>query len=185
MRRDEHDARGVPPVRERNLRRSRRAQRRGDSRESPRSRCPPARSASISSPARPNSSGSPLLRRATIFPSRASCTISSLISACEIPFAPQRFPTFTTCAVGGRTRKSSCEHEIVVQHDVGGLQHAPRLARQQFRVARPRAHEINFSRHFDCISPTSSYAALLMKDQTICVIPSEARNLSVLGSRCE
>ena len=40
-------------------------------------------------------------------------------------------------------------HEIIVQHDVGGLQHAPRFARQQFRVARPRAHEINFSGHFD------------------------------------
>jgi hypothetical protein len=40
-----------------------------------------------------------------------------------------------------------------VKHDVSGLQHAPRLARQQFRIARAGSYEISFSRHLRCIRP--------------------------------
>ena len=160
MRRDEHDARGVPPVRERNLRRSRRAERRGDSWN--------------------HLEFDP--RRAQRFHFLARAAEQQRIAALEprddFPFARQlhhqridlglrnSFRAATLSDVHhlrGRRKDAQkfLRHEIIVQHDVGRLQHAPRFARQQFRVARSRAHEINFFRHFaDCSNLFSQWHRL-------------------------
>src|ERR1700730_819347 len=40
-----------------------------------------------------------------------------------------------------------------MQDNIGRLQYAPRLARQQLRITWSGSHEIDFSRHLDCNSP--------------------------------
>ena len=108
---------------------------------------PARRKASISSPARPNSNGSPFLRRATILSSRARLTIQFInfslrnslhAAALSHIHDPRRWRKHTQDFV---------RHQIIVQHQVRGLQHAPRFARQQLRVTGTSSHEIDFSGH--------------------------------------
>ena len=89
-----------------------------------------------SSPPRPNTNGSPPLRRTTRRPARASSTSSVEISSCGTG-RPGRLPTSISSAVGGTSAEHAVADERVVHDDVGGGQQARRLDRQQVRVAGP------------------------------------------------
>ena len=64
-----------------------------------------ATNVSASSPPRPNTKGSPPLRRITFLPSRAFSTSNALISSCENVFSPGRFPA-KMISVSGRAHPS-------------------------------------------------------------------------------
>src|SRR5437762_142553 len=59
---------------------------------------PAARSASSSSPPRPNTKGSPPLSRTTLLPCCAYCTISRSMNSCGVLLQPPRLPTSMTFA---------------------------------------------------------------------------------------
>ena len=61
---------------------------------------PAARRFSTSSPPRPNTNGSPPLRRTTVSPSRTAMMVSFSMKACGVDLQPPRFPTWITRAVG-------------------------------------------------------------------------------------
>jgi hypothetical protein len=43
-------------------------------------------------------------------------------------------------------RQNRRRNQIIVEHHIGGREQARRFERQQFRIARPRAHEVDHSR---------------------------------------
>ena len=61
---------------------------------------PASTSASASSPPRPNTNGSPPLRRSTRLPSRASWTRRSEMSGCLAEGLPPRLPAYSRVAPG-------------------------------------------------------------------------------------
>ena len=70
---------------------------------------PAAASASASSPPRPNTNGSPPLRRTTVSPAAPRSTSTALIPSWSISTAPGALPTLTRSAAGGASsNKDGC-----------------------------------------------------------------------------
>src|SRR5580704_16807043 len=101
---------------------------------------PASRNASISSAARPKTSGSPLLRRTTDTPCDAFSIMSRLISACVVFFVPQRLPTFTVSA-----RENCRRNQIVMKNDVRSRKQPNRLDREQLGIAGPGADQVHLA----------------------------------------
>ena len=109
---------------------------------------PAASSAAISSCARPNSIGSPPLRRTTTRCARAASTSRLLMNRCAVECLPQRLPTAIFCARCGE-RDRLRMHQRVVEHDVGLGEQARGAQRQQVRRARAGADEVDGARSSD------------------------------------
>ena len=107
---------------------------------------PAARQASISSAARPNTIGSPPFSRTTRWPSRASFTISALMSSCRQRGAVAGLADQHAPGLAPRQLQDLRADQAVVENDVGRLQGAQRLRasaapgrRDRRRPARPTA----------------------------------------------
>ena len=102
---------------------------------------PAARSAAISSPARPKISGSPDLRRTTRLPSFASRTRSVLISPWVTAWPPLRLADIDAAGVAAPLGDDRLGHQAVIDDDVGFLEGALGAERQQILGARTGADQ--------------------------------------------
>jgi hypothetical protein len=107
---------------------------------------PAARSASTSSPPRPNTNGSPPFRRTTRLPRRAARIMSAWIVSCRIDGRKARLPDREALGVL-REREHLGRHERVVEHEFGLLELAHRADGEQVRIARARADEDDAAGH--------------------------------------
>ena len=123
---------------------------------------PPARSAAISSPARPKIMGSPDLSRTTRLPDLASPTISALMSSCLQEGAIAGLADQHALGLAAGEVEDLGRHQIVEQDDVGRAQRAHGLERQQLRIAGPGADQRDVTcslAHCAGRAPRSSSAA--------------------------
>ena len=100
-----------------------------------------------SSPARPKIIGSPLFNRITRNPASANATIRKLISSCDDVLLPAALAHVMHLRRGGNKLQDFGRDQVVVQHSVGSFQQAQPFHRQQFRITRPRTHQINLPVH--------------------------------------
>ena len=105
---------------------------------------PAARSASISSCARPNSMGSPPFRRTTVsnFCGSIDQTLVDEALRRRVPAAAFADRDFFRVL---RKRERIRMHQRVVEHDVGALEQLRGAHRDQIRRAGPRAHQIDLA----------------------------------------
>ncbi len=102
---------------------------------------PAAAHASHSSPPRPNTNGSPPLRRTTRFPARARSTSTALISSCVRLCRCADLPQSMTSTCGRQFVEQLARREPVHDDDIGVRDQPPAAHRDQIRVARAAADE--------------------------------------------